>query len=81
MSRTIHSVRHEALRALLVEERKAAGLTQAAIAKKLNRYQSFVATVESGQRRIDVIEFLDLARAIGFSPVEAIEKLARIRRN
>ena len=81
MSRTIHSVRHEALRALLVEERKAAGLTQAAIAKKLNRYQSFVATVESGQRRIDVVEFLDLARAIGFSPVEAIEKLARIRRN
>jgi transcriptional regulator with XRE-family HTH domain len=81
MSRTIHSVRHEALRALLVEERKAAGLTQAAIAKKLNRYQSFVATVESGQRRIDVVEFLDLARAIGFSPVEAIGKLARIRRN
>jgi transcriptional regulator with XRE-family HTH domain len=81
MSRTIHSVRHEALRALLVEERKAAGLTQAAIAKKLNRYQSFVATVESGQRRIDVVEFLDLARAIGFSPVEAIRKLARIRRN
>ena len=81
MSRTIHSVRHEALRALLVEERKAAGLTQAAIAKKLNRYQSFVATVESGQRRIDVVEFLDLARAIGFSPVEAIGKWARIRRN
>ena len=81
MSRTIHSVRHEALRALLVEERKAAGLTQAAIAKKLNRYQSFVATVESSQRRIDVVEFLDLARAIGFSPVEAIRKLARIRRN
>jgi transcriptional regulator with XRE-family HTH domain len=81
MSRTIHSARHEALRALLVEERKAAGLTQAAIAKKLNRYQSFVATVESGQRRIDVVEFLDLARAIGFSPVEAIGKLARIRRN
>ena len=81
MSLTIHSARHEALRALLVRERKAAGMTQATVAKKLGRYQSFVATVESGQRRIDVVEFLDLARAIGFSPETAIGKLARIRRN
>ena len=80
MSRTIHSPRHEALRALLVEERKAAGLTQAAIAKKVGRHQSFMATVESGQRRIDVVEFLDLARAIGFSPEEAIGKLLRVKR-
>lgn len=81
MSRTIQSARHEALRALLVTERKAAGLTQAMVAKKLGRYQSFVATIESGQRRIDVVEFLDLARVIGFSPEAAIASLARVRRN
>jgi len=41
----------------------------------LRRYQSFVATVESGQRRIDVIEFLDLAEAVGFDPIDVIKKL------
>jgi hypothetical protein len=50
------------------------------MAKRLKRYQSFVATVESGQRRIDVVEFLDLADAIGFDPREAIKRLRAIRR-
>ena len=75
MPQTLRSPRHEALRALLVEKRKKAGLTQAEVARKLGRYQSFVATVESGQRRIDVVEFLDFAEAIGFDPREAIKRL------
>jgi hypothetical protein len=54
-------------------------LTQAEVAAKLGRYQSFVATVESGQRRIDVVEFLDFADAIGFDPREAIKKLKSVR--
>jgi cyanate lyase len=80
MSRTIQTTTHEALRALLVSERKAAGMTQAMVAEKLGRHQSFVATVESGQRRIDVVEFLDLARVIGFSPEAAIAELAQVPR-
>jgi len=80
MSRTLRSPRHEALRALLVEKRKEAGLTQSEVAKKLRRYQSFVATIESGQRRIDVVEFLDIADAIGFDPRDAIKRLRAIRR-
>jgi transcriptional regulator with XRE-family HTH domain len=80
MSQTLRSPRHEALRALIVEKRKKAGLTQAEVAKRLKRYQSFIATVESGQRRIDVVEFLDLADAIGFDPRDAIKYLRAIRR-
>jgi transcriptional regulator with XRE-family HTH domain len=79
MSRTLNSPRHEALTRFLVHKRKKAGLTQAEVAAKLRRYQSFVATVESGQRRIDVIEFMDLADAIGFDPREAIKMLRSIR--
>ncbi|MBR1208167.1 MULTISPECIES: helix-turn-helix transcriptional regulator [unclassified Bradyrhizobium] len=75
MPRTLRSPRQKALIALLIEQRKQSGLTQAQLAKRLRRYQSFVATVESGQRRIDVIEFLDLADAIGFDPIDAIKKL------
>lgn len=51
-------------------------MTQAQVANKLRRYQSFVATVESGQRRIDVIEFLAFAEAIGFDAGKAIRELA-----
>jgi len=80
MSRTLRSPRHKALTALLVEKRRKAGLTQAAVAKRLRRYQSFVATVESGQRRIDVVEFLDFADAIGFDPRDAIRRLRAIER-
>jgi transcriptional regulator with XRE-family HTH domain len=68
-----------ALRALLVERRKKAGLTQAQVAKRLGRYQSYIATVESGQRRVDVVELLDLADAIGFDPRDAIKRLMRIK--
>jgi HTH-type transcriptional regulator/antitoxin HipB len=78
MSRTIQSPRHEALRAFLVEKRKKAGLTQAVVAKSLGRHQSFVATVESGQRRIDVIELLDFADPIGFDPHAAIRNLLKV---
>lgn len=79
MSKTLRSPRHEALRALLVEKRKKADLTQAEVAARLDRYQSFVATVESGQRRIDVVEFLDFAEAIGFDPRDAIGRIRSIK--
>jgi transcriptional regulator with XRE-family HTH domain len=79
MSRTLRSRRHQALVAFLIDRREKAKLTQAELAKKLGRYQSFVARVESGQRRIDIIELLDLAEAIGFDPREALKRLITIR--
>jgi len=79
MSRTLRSRRHEALVAFLIDRREKAKLTQAELVKKLGRYQSFVARVESGQRRIDIIELLDLAEAIGFDPREALKRLITIR--
>jgi transcriptional regulator with XRE-family HTH domain len=81
MSRTLRSRRHEALVALLINRREKAKLTQAQLAKKLGRYQSFVARVESGQRRIDIIELLDLAEAIGFDPREALKRLIAVRQD
>lgn len=75
MSRTLQSSRHRALKEFLVEKRKKAGLTQADVAKKLRRYQSFVANVETGQRKLDVVELLAFADAIGFDPREAVKRL------
>lgn len=65
MTKTIRSSGHEALREAIIAARKAAGLTQAQLADRLRCHQSFVARVESGQRRIDVVELVVISRAIG----------------
>lgn len=79
MPRTLGSARQKALIAFLIEKRLEADLTQASLARKLRRYQSFIATVESGERRVDVVEFLDFADAIGFDPAEALRTLRKVK--
>ena len=79
MAKTLGSERHKALIALLIEKREAAGLTQTELAAKLGEYQSFVARLESGQRRVDVVEFLQLAEVLNFNAVETIESLSRFK--
>lgn len=61
--------------AMLVEKRQTARMTQAELAKRLGQYQSFVARLESGQRRVDVVEFLELSEALGFDPAKAINAI------
>jgi len=80
MSRTFASPRHKALIRFVIQQREAAGLTQRDLAKKLKRHQSFVATYELGQKRLDIIELLELAEAIGFDPHEAIEAARKAKR-
>jgi transcriptional regulator with XRE-family HTH domain len=67
--------RYEKFRALLIEARKDADLTQEEVAERLRRPQSFVWKIENGVRRVDVIEFLEIARAIGFDAVTFLHKL------
>jgi len=63
---------------LLIAKREQAGMTQAKLADRLGEYQSFVARLESGQRRVDVVEFLEIAEALGFDPVKAISSLRKV---
>lgn len=73
MSKSIHSPQHQVLRDLLIAARKKAGLTQAEVAARLGRPQSFIAKVEGGERRLDVIEFVSLAEALNDNPVRLLE--------
>lgn len=77
MGKTLQSARHKALIDLLVAKREAAGLTQAELAMRLGEYQSFVARIETGQRRIDVVELIELGSALKFDPAEVIQTLKK----
>lgn len=77
MPRTLGTPRHFVLRDFIVEEREKAGLTQREVSARLKRPQSFIASIETGHRRVDVVEFLNLAEAIGFDPHDVLRRLAR----
>jgi transcriptional regulator with XRE-family HTH domain len=76
MSKSIHSPQHVKLRELLVAARKKAGLTQQDVADRLGRPQSFVAKYEGGERRLDVIEFLQVAAVLGADPARLVRALS-----
>ena len=63
------------LRQILVDARKAAGLTQQELADKLGRHQSFVAKYEVGERYLDAIEFVTVARVLGLDLREMSEAI------
>ena len=67
--------KYERLRLLLIEAREEAGLTQVELGKKLHRPQSFISKIERGLRSVDVVEFIEIARAIGFEPSDLLHKL------
>lgn len=75
MKKALYERSYAAFTELLKEERKNASLTQAALAKKLRRPQSYVSKYERGDRRLDVIEFIEVARVIGFDPHDFLRKL------
>jgi hypothetical protein len=70
MQKSLKSPEYERLIALLVAVRKKAEIRQQALAKKLDKPQSFVAKYEGGERRIDLIEFIAIVRAVGDDPVK-----------
>jgi transcriptional regulator with XRE-family HTH domain len=67
-SKTLRSREHRALCAVLVATRREAGLTQAQLAERLGKPASFVAKVEIGERRLDIVEFTAIAKALKLDP-------------
>lgn len=77
MRDTLRSPRQIKLRKLLRDLREKARLTQADVANLLNKPQSFVAKYEGGERRLSVIEFVDVVRALGLEPIAAMRQLVK----
>lgn len=76
MEKSIYSAEYQQLCALLRQLRRAAGLTQAEVAERLNVPQSFVSKYESGERRLDVIELRHVAEALGATLEKVVSELA-----
>jgi transcriptional regulator with XRE-family HTH domain len=74
--KSLRSSDHIRLISLLASAREKAGLTQQQLADRLGKPQSFVAKYEGGERRIDVIEFLAIARALEFDPARAVREIS-----
>jgi transcriptional regulator with XRE-family HTH domain len=60
----LRSAKHRALIEVLVTARKAADLTQRQLASKLKRSNSFVWKFEAGERQLNVLEFMEIARTL-----------------
>jgi transcriptional regulator with XRE-family HTH domain len=81
MPKTIFSTGQIALQNLLREARSEAGLTQARLAEKLQRPQSFVAKYEIGERRLDLVELRQICCALNLPLLELVKRFEKSLRN
>jgi transcriptional regulator with XRE-family HTH domain len=78
LAKTLRSKRYKVLIGLLVARREAVGMMQSGLAARLGKSQSSVARLESGQRRITVVEFMTLAKTLRFDPYKIISTLKKM---
>lgn len=69
------NARRERLRKELRDARKRASLKQVEVAAMLGKPQSYIAKVENGERRIDLIETIQLCKVVGLDPLQLVDML------
>lgn len=75
MPASMHNAAADLLAKTVVDLRKAAGMNQRELAAALGREQNFVARIETGQRRLDLVEWIQLLRAVGVNPDSEIRRI------
>ena len=78
MAKTLYSKRQEVLVTAIAQQRRAKGLSQAQVAKVLGRHQPFIANIESGERRVDLLELLTIASIIGLDVHALVDQLQQV---
>lgn len=72
---SLHDEAYADFVSLLIERRKASGLSQQAVADALGWQQSVIAKIETAQRRIDVIELVRLSKVVGFDASKLVREI------
>jgi transcriptional regulator with XRE-family HTH domain len=69
------SAGHKQFAAWVKETREAMGMSQSQLAKRIGKSQGYVARTETGERRMDVVEFIEFAEALGRSPIKMFQRV------
>lgn len=72
----VFSDEYTALRSVLIEARREAGLSQRELALELGKSPSHVARIESGQRRVDALELYHIARSVRLDPAQLFRSIS-----
>lgn len=80
MTKSIHSDRYRGLIQKLIESRKNQGIRQRELSSKLGKYITFVSKYETLERRLDIVEFADVCRALNEDPVKLLKSSNIINR-
>lgn len=75
MRNEIYSDEHRKLREILKRERIAIGLRQSELAERTNRSQAYISKFESGDLRLDVIDFVRFCQTIGCDPHRVLDEV------
>lgn len=78
--KTVHNERYKRLVAALKAGRLDAGITQTELARLLLRPQSYVAKYEKGERRLDVVEFVEISTALRVDAAKLLSKIFSLHR-
>ena len=76
MSKSAFSDAHQILIEQLTAARKQSWLKQEELAALIGKDQSYISNIERGQRCVDVLEFIVLARAMNADPVLLFSEFA-----
>ena len=71
----VFSPEYRGLIGVLIEVRREAGLSQSALAGRIEKSPSHIARIERGQRRVDALEVYRLAQALELDPVDLFRRL------
>ncbi|WP_370547189.1 helix-turn-helix domain-containing protein [Edwardsiella tarda] len=72
---SIYSYEYQSIIKTLKARRIELKITQAQLAQELGKPQSFVSKIESGERRLDIIEFVHIARQLSLDLNAVLEKI------
>ena len=75
MPKSVFTDKYNQFREMLIAARRSKGATQAQVATKLRKPQSYVSKYELGERRLDIVEFLEVARVLEINPCQFLQQL------
>lgn len=74
---SLNTNEYDALISVLIEARKGNGIGQEGLSKKLGQGRNFIQKIEYKERRIDVVEFLQIANALGTDPIDLFTRFVK----